>query len=180
MCAETKEMHRQILEGFAQNLPTTNKTVDRTVRYCDKCRLIKPDRTHHCSVCGECVLKMDHHCPWINNCVNFTNYKCFILFLGYALLYCIYVSLTSLQYFIAFWKVNCFTESQVQSFYLNMFIFQGDLPGMGRFNILFLFFVAVMFAVSLISLFAYHCYLVLQNRTTLGKTFHSLVTCCFC
>lgn len=110
MCAETKEMHRQILEGFAQNLPTTNKTVDRTVRYCDKCRLIKPDRTHHCSVCGECVLKMDHHCPWINNCVNFTNYKCFILFLGYALLYCIYVSLTSLQYFIAFWKVNYFTE----------------------------------------------------------------------
>lgn len=109
MCAETKEMHRQILEGFAQNLPTTNKTVDNTVRYCDKCRLIKPDRTHHCSVCGECILKMDHHCPWINNCVNFTNYKCFILFLGYALLYCIYVSLTSLQYFIAFWKVNKFT-----------------------------------------------------------------------
>lgn len=99
-------MHRQILEGFAQNLPITNRTVDRTVRYCDKCRLIKPDRTHHCSVCGECVLKMDHHCPWINNCVNFTNYKCFILFLGYALLYCIYVSLTSLQYFIAFWKVS--------------------------------------------------------------------------
>lgn len=106
MCAETKEMHRQILEGFAQNLPTTNRTVERTVRYCDKCRLIKPDRTHHCSVCGECVLKMDHHCPWINNCVNFTNYKCFILFLGYALFYCIYVSLTSLQYFISFWKVR--------------------------------------------------------------------------
>lgn len=48
-------------------------------------------------------------------------------------------------------------------------LFQGDLPGVGRFNILFLFFVAVMFAVSLVSLFAYHCYLVLQNRTTLGK-----------
>ena len=34
------------------------------VRFCDKCKAIKPDRAHHCSVCGRCVLKMDHHCPW--------------------------------------------------------------------------------------------------------------------
>jgi hypothetical protein len=40
---------------------------------------------------------------------------------------------------------------------------------MGRFHILFLFFVAIMFGVSLVSLFCYHCYLVSENRTTLGK-----------
>ncbi|XP_044257692.1 palmitoyltransferase ZDHHC15B isoform X1 [Tribolium madens] len=146
---ESAEAQRQILENVSRHLPNTNVNVQGFPRFCDKCRVIKPDRTHHCSVCGECVLKMDHHCPWINNCVCFTNYKFFLLFLGYALFYCVYVALTSLPYFIEFWR--------------------GTLEGIGngRFHILFLFFVAIMFGVSLVSLFCYHCYLVSENRTTL-------------
>lgn len=38
------------------------RTMNGSLRYCDKCMVIKPDRAHHCSVCGMCVLKMDHHC----------------------------------------------------------------------------------------------------------------------
>lgn len=29
---------------------------------CKKCDYPKPPRTHHCSVCKKCILKMDHHC----------------------------------------------------------------------------------------------------------------------
>nr|XP_012145569.1 PREDICTED: palmitoyltransferase ZDHHC2-like isoform X8 [Megachile rotundata] len=145
--AVTEEAQRQILERLAQDLPVTNRTIKGVIRFCEKCQLIKPDRAHHCSVCSTCVLKMDHHCPWVNNCVGFHNYKFFMLFLAYALLYCIFITATSLQYFIRFWK--------------------GELDGMGRFHLLFLFFVALMFAVSLNSLFFYHCYLVLHNRSTL-------------
>lgn len=45
----------------------------RTVKWCVKCELYKPDRAHHCSRVGGCVLRMDHFCPWINNCVGFRN-----------------------------------------------------------------------------------------------------------
>jgi len=53
---------------------------------CKQCNFWKPDRTHHCSVCNECVLRMDHHCPWVVNCVGYKNHKSFLLF-------CIYVAI---------------------------------------------------------------------------------------
>ncbi|KAK0045322.1 palmitoyltransferase ZDHHC2-like isoform X1 [Biomphalaria pfeifferi] len=147
--SETNENNqRDKLNNFAKKLPIQNRTIAGFPRYCEKCKCVKPDRCHHCSVCSICVLKMDHHCPWVNNCVGFHNYKYFVLFLGYALLYCIYVAVSSLKYFISFWS-------------------GGSATGVGRFHILFLFFVAVMFGISLISLFGYHIFLTVHNRSTL-------------
>lgn len=57
-------------------------------RFCKKCKNVKPDRTHHCSTCGKCVLKMDHHCPWLATCVGLRNYKAFMLFLIYTSVFC--------------------------------------------------------------------------------------------
>uniref|UniRef100_A0A674K6Z9 Palmitoyltransferase n=1 Tax=Terrapene triunguis TaxID=2587831 RepID=A0A674K6Z9_9SAUR len=112
------------------------------------CQLIKPDRCHHCSVCAMCVLKMDHHCPWVNNCVGFSNYKFFLLFLMYSLLYCMYIAATVFKYVIKYW-----TDELTN--------------GRSKFHVLFLLFVALMFFLSLMFLFGYHCWLVSRNRSTL-------------
>eukprot|EP00924_Labyrinthula_sp_SR-Ha-C_P004016 maker-scaffold_3-snap-gene-11.1-mRNA-1 protein AED:0.03 eAED:0.03 QI:81/1/1/1/0.33/0.25/4/228/342 len=58
-------------------------------RTCNKCSTYKPDRTHHCSMCKRCIIKMDHHCPWLNNCVGIGNHKYFLLFLLYTFLSCV-------------------------------------------------------------------------------------------
>lgn len=152
--AKSEDEWKNLLELFAveMQVPVLQRSVQDAIRYCEKCKVVKPDRSHHCSVCGDCVLKMDHHCPWVNNCVNFSNYKFFLLFLGYAQLYCLFIAATSARFFIQFWS--------------------GSLPddvGAAKFHIMFLFFVSVMFCISVSSLFWYHIYLVTENRTTLEQ-----------
>lgn len=64
---------------------------NQVVYKCAKCCSIKPERSHHCSVCQRCVRKMDHHCPWINNCVGENNQKFFVLFTFYIAIISIHV-----------------------------------------------------------------------------------------
>ncbi|KAM6197951.1 palmitoyltransferase ZDHHC15-like [Sarcoramphus papa] len=104
---ERPEVQRQILAEIARKLPVYTRTGNGGIRFCDRCQLIKPDRCHHCSVCAICMLKMDHHCPWVNNCIGFSNYKFFLLFLAYSLLYCLYIAATVFKYFIKYWTVSC-------------------------------------------------------------------------
>ncbi|XP_022690621.1 palmitoyltransferase ZDHHC15-like isoform X2 [Varroa jacobsoni] len=156
----TEQGQQMVLESQIRHLPILCRNYNGSVRYCEKCTLLKPDRTHHCSVCARCLPKMDHHCPWVNNCVAYANYKFFVLFLGYAIIYCLFVAATTCQYFIRFWTGG--REAMRDDSTGSM-----TVEGWGRLHILFLFFVAIMFAISLVSLFCYHCYLVMVNRTTL-------------
>ncbi|KAF9353784.1 hypothetical protein BGX34_011386 [Mortierella sp. NVP85] len=57
---------------------------------CKRCHLPKPERTHHCSVCKKCVLKLQQHCPWIHNCVGHFNHRYFVMFLTYLPIACGY------------------------------------------------------------------------------------------
>ncbi|KAI9012845.1 DHHC palmitoyltransferase-domain-containing protein [Gaertneriomyces semiglobifer] len=64
-----------------KRLRGTSLEVTTPRRWCKKCKVYKPPRSHHCSMCNRCVLKMDHHCPWLNNCVGHRNLPHFIRFL---------------------------------------------------------------------------------------------------
>lgn len=48
-------------------------------QFCRTCRLLKPARSKHCSICKRCISKVDHHCIFINNCVGHRNHHFFIL-----------------------------------------------------------------------------------------------------
>ncbi|XP_071792872.1 palmitoyltransferase ZDHHC16-like [Asterias amurensis] len=65
---------------------------------CKKCIAPKPPRTHHCSICNKCILKMDHHCPWVNNCIGHYNHRYFMLF-------CIYMWIGTLYVCISAWPL---------------------------------------------------------------------------
>mmetsp|Transcript_150502 Transcript_150502/g.483837 ORF Transcript_150502/g.483837 Transcript_150502/m.483837 type:complete len:320 (+) Transcript_150502:170-1129(+) len=49
------------------------------VTWCPDCQADRPERAHHCSQCGYCVLRMDHHCPWVGTCIGWRNHKHFLL-----------------------------------------------------------------------------------------------------
>ncbi|KAF9157351.1 Palmitoyltransferase zdhhc15 [Actinomortierella ambigua] len=70
-------------------------------RWCDICKIVKPDRCHHCSECDQCVLRMDHHCPWVNGCVGYNNHKFFYLFIFYGSLAAVFVVCTMIPLLVS-------------------------------------------------------------------------------
>lgn len=71
-----------------------------TARMCGICNAPKPPRTHHCSTCRHCFLKMDHHCVWLDNCVGFMNYKYFFCLLFWATFMCGFIFGATLEVLI--------------------------------------------------------------------------------
>jgi palmitoyltransferase len=59
--------------------------------FCEKCRIFKPDRTHHCKELGRCVRKMDHFCPWAGGIVAETTHKYFMQFVFFGALFTTYL-----------------------------------------------------------------------------------------
>jgi len=162
------------------DLPVACRTYSGGIRYCEKCNLIKPDRCHHCSICGKCILRMDHHCPWINNCVSFTNYKFFVLFLGYTFALCLFTGATTFPYFLRFWSM----PENLSNNYVGSLNHPQSVPSNSpttvpfslKFHILFLFFVSCMLSAGVMFLYCYHIYLLINNRSTLESFRPPLMT----
>jgi len=120
----------------------TNKKGER--RKCEKCSKVKPDRSHHCSICKRCILKMDHHCPWVNNCVGFHNYKFFLLFLFWVVILAVVVAACLLMNTIDFFS-----------------------KGGSDILIVALFIIAIVFGFGLAMFAGTHFAYVFKNQTTI-------------
>jgi len=114
---------------------------------CERCDKPKPHRAHHCSVCKQCVLKMDHHCPWVNNCVGWNNYKFFILFITYTCILCFVGTFMTIPYVIIFWH-------DITLLYAKVLILGATAIG-------------IMFFFTLVGFVLMHYQLALRNETTL-------------
>jgi len=120
---------------------------EKKLRFCKHCNTFKPDRTHHDSHLGRCVLKMDHYCPWLHNTLGHNNLKYFFLTLlyGSASLLCWIILMTSR--FARAWS--------------GMEYMQHD------FGILFGYFFAVLLFLPVFWFFTFHTRLMLTAYTTI-------------
>ncbi|KAI8323993.1 zf-DHHC-domain-containing protein, partial [Martensiomyces pterosporus] len=125
-------------------------------RYCRICKGFKPPRTHHCSDCDRCVLKMDHHCPWTNNCVGFHNQGHFLRFV-----YCVDITCSMALAMHTMRMYELVRDSLNGTYYVRQPT-QTEVAFL-IINMTLLFFVLLFVGI----LSCYHIYLVGRNTTTI-------------
>ena len=94
--------------------PPTNSVLEQVSSVCKKCISPKPPRTHHCSVCKTCVLKMDHHCPWLNNCVGHFNHRYFFLYMVFMVVGCMFIMMFGFEIFFEEFYDNWWGNSSAE------------------------------------------------------------------
>ncbi|OBA25480.1 zf-DHHC-domain-containing protein, partial [Hanseniaspora valbyensis NRRL Y-1626] len=117
----------------------------------------KPERTHHCSTCKTCVLKMDHHCPWFACCIGFKNHKSFIQFLLLTTFYSLVILIANVLEVKAEIQKNFSSD------------LEGDDTNFLQFKICYLVFIATIFFLTLVVFDGYSIYLLINNMTTIEK-----------
>uniref|UniRef100_A0A3B4XFX6 Palmitoyltransferase n=1 Tax=Seriola lalandi dorsalis TaxID=1841481 RepID=A0A3B4XFX6_SERLL len=146
---EAADLERQIdSSGCSRPPPRTREVLinGQTVKlkYCFTCKIFRPPRASHCSLCDNCVERFDHHCPWVGNCVGRRNYRFFYLFI------------VSLSFFTIFIFAFVITHVILRSNRTGFLSALKDSPV-----------VVCFFSVwSIVGLSGFHTYLISSNQTT--------------
>lgn len=142
--------------------PPKEKVHVPSVSMCKKCITPKPARTHHCSICNTCILKMDHHCPWLNNCVGHFNHRYFFSFCLYMTLGCIYCSINSRDmFFEAYNAVESYYQTPPPEFTF--------MESTAHKCIIFLWVLTSSVAVALGGLTLWHAILITRGETSVER-----------
>lgn len=130
-----------------RNVQINNQIVK--LKYCYTCKIFRPPRASHCSICDNCVDRFDHHCPWVGNCVGKRNYRYFYLFT---------MSLSLLTIYIFTFDIVHVVMRSVDNGFLNTL---KETPGTVL-EVLVCFFTLW----SVVGLTGFHTYLISLNQTT--------------